>query len=571
MKNYFKIRKLIVLTLIIACSISISVNAQKKLELFNSNALKLNRNLKKTMKPIPFLNYTVKQKKEEPITTPSTDCPGTTVTCTVTRASLEAPIFGSSLFTLPQDLFLGNLFDVTEYKTSGVMNPKLMGTRNKIAVSAFTQSVGGTEPVLIDPTKLQYMSFLTSARAELDKLIGDTRPIESAEYNIESISSEDHMKATLGASYSDPQNYFDFKSSVSSGSAKQYAVLKFIEKSFDVSMDSPTEGLFVSPTTVSSSYGFVSNITYGRFVLLIFETSRTDFDLKATLEGGLNVPGAQAGVNASVELSNVKNTIKVRMVIQGFNANSTYSSLLSNTTMDNSIIEKVNAIIGGAIGTRTAAIPIIITAKNATLVNNSYPEITQKVTFNNVPVDKECVTNYPPSSKRYKYEVSFNKIYSTKAAWSFDEQLYGTLRCYRATAQKGGEVSLQRYNLAQLSKPNHIKIDKEKEYNLKSLIGGLEPMVITFTKPECITEQEFLRNSYLDMGAFLKTVKDPAKDESFNEDSRHKIHKLSGITSNIGPYNNFGNSCNASNQGIICTTTPDGQNFQISYTIKKIE
>ncbi len=570
MKDLIKMKRIIFCVSIFIVCQSETMKAQvKSIESIRKsmqNKVITNKNLK----TLPLLNYEAKNKKVEQTTVPNTDCPGTTTTCTVTRANLEAPIFGSSLFTFPTDLFLGNLFDVNEYKNNGVMNPKLVGTRNKISVSASSQAFGGTEIENINPTRNDYMAFLGRARTQLDKLIGDSNPILSAEYVVESISSEDHMKATLGATYNDPQNFFNFQSSVSSSSSKQFAVIKFVERNFDVAMNDPAEGLFVSPTTISSTFGFVSSITYGRFVLLMFETSRNDFDLKATLEAGLNVPGAQAGANASLSLATVQDKIKVKLVMQGFNANPSYSSLLSGTTMNNSIIEKINTIIGGSMGTRVAAIPIMITAKKATLENFSYPEISQTVTFTNVPVEKSCVVNYPPSAKKYKYEVSFNKIYSTKAGWGFDEQLYGKLYCERVTAAKGGETSSSKFNLADISKPSQIKIDKEKEYNLKSLINGLETKIITFTKPECISEQEFLKNSYIEMNANLKIVKDPAKDENFDVNSRYKKHSLSSINQ-IGPYNNFGNTCNASNQGIICTTTPDGQNFQISYTIKKVE
>lgn len=570
MKDLIKMKRIIFCaSIFIVCqseTMKAQVKSMESIRKSMQNKVITNKNLK----TLPLLNYEAKNKKVEQTTVPNTDCPGTTTTCTVTRANLEAPIFGSSLFTFPTDLFLGNLFDVNEYKNNGVMNPKLVGTRNKISVSASSQAFGGTEIENINPTRNDYMAFLGRARTQLDKLIGDSNPILSAEYVVESISSEDHMKATLGATYNDPQNFFNFQSSVSSSSSKQFAVIKFVERNFDVAMNDPAEGLFVSPTTISSTFGFVSSITYGRFVLLMFETSRNDFDLKATLEAGLNVPGAQAGANASLSLATVQDKIKVKLVMQGFNANPSYSSLLSGTTMNNSIIEKINTIIGGSMGTRVAAIPIMITAKKATLENFSYPEISQTVTFTNVPVEKSCVVNYTPSAKKYKYEVSFNKIYSTKAGWGFDEQLYGKLYCERVTAAKGGETSSSKFNLADISKPSQIKIDKEKEYNLKSLINGLETKIITFTKPECISEQEFLRNSYIEMNANLKIVKDPAKDENFDVNSRYKKHSLSSINQ-IGPYNNFGNTCNASNQGIICTTTPDGQNFQISYTIKKVE
>jgi hypothetical protein len=570
MKHLIKIKRIVLCASLSIVFQNATINAQvKSMESIRKsmqNKVAINKNLKS----LPLLNYVTKSKKTEQTTVTNTDCPGTTTTCTVTRASLEAPIFGTSLFTFPTDLFLGNLFDVNEYKNSGVMNPKLVGTRNKISVSASSQAFGGTEVENINPTRNDYMTFLGRARTQLDKLIGDSNPILSAEYVVESISSEDHMKATLGATYNDPQNFFNFQSSVSASSSKQFAVIKFVESNFNVAMDDPAIGLFVSPTTISSTFGFVSNITYGRFVLLMFETSRTDFDLKATLEAGLNVPAAQAGGNASLNLSTVQDKIKVKLIIQGFNANPSYSSLLSGTTINNSIIEKINAIIGGAMGTRSAAIPIIITAKKATLDNFSYPEISQTVTFNNVPVEKSCIVNYPPSAKKYKYEVSFNKIYSTKAAWGFDEQLYGKLYCERVTASKGGETTSSIINFADILKPSQIKIDKEKEYNLKSLINGLETKIITFTKPECISEQEFLRNSYIEMNANLKIVRDPAKDENFDVNSRYKIHRLNSINQ-IAPYNNFGNTCNATNQGIICTTTPDGQNFQISYSIKKVE
>jgi hypothetical protein len=568
MKNQIKLNQVLIL-LILTFVGQINVVKAQIPKIVNSNA-KLTTNLK-NLRPI-LLNYTIKTEKKETATTPSTDCPGTTVTCTTTRADLTSPLFGTSLFSLPNELFLGNIFDLTEYTSSGTMNSKQLGARNKITVSAYSHSFGGTEPEEINPTNTQYMAFLTRARNALDKLIGDDRPIESAEYKLESITSKDQMKATLGATYSDPQNYFDFGSSVSSSSQKQYVVLKFVEKSFEVAMDDPANGFLVSPTTLSSSLAFVSNIKYGRFALLIFETNRSDFDLKATLEAGLNIPEtAKVGVNASLDLSNVQSNIKVKLVLQGFNANPSYSSLLSKTVLDDSIVDKINEIIGGAIGTREAAIPIVITAKKATLIDNSYPEITQKVTFSNVPISKECVTNYPLSAITYKYKVTFNKIYSTKAGWGGSEQLYGSLRCNMFAASKEG-ISKKTFNLASLSKPNEIELkEKEKEYNLSGLIPGLKPYEVVFTKPECITEKDFLEKSFIDMSAPLYIDRTPgAKDELFKKSSRYKRHYLNKISNKIGPYENFGNSCNAANEGIICTTTADGQNFQISYTIEKI-
>ncbi|MCZ8091615.1 thiol-activated cytolysin family protein [Flavobacterium sp.] len=415
------------------------------------------------------------------------------------------------------------------------------------------------------------MSFLTRARNSLDNLIGDDRPIESIEYNLESITSENQMKATLGANYKDPQNYFNFQSSVSAGNSKQYAVLKFIEKSFDVSMDDPIDGFYQTPTTVNSSYGFVSNVSYGRFVLLIFETDRSDFNLKATLEGGLNASSVEAGINASAEFSTVQNKIKVRLVVQGFNANESYGSLLSApVTLNNTILDKINDIIGGAIGTRAAAVPIVITAKKVNMENDSYPEITQKVTFNNVPIEKNCITNYPPSSSTYKYKVTFHKIYSTDDAWGGSEQLYGSLRCNMVSASKE-ESTKRAYNLASISQPNQFELkEKKKAYDLNVLIKGLQSYIAIYTKPECITEDDFLKKSYIDVTAPLYIDRNPFDDQIFNRSRRYKRHYLKDITDKIGPNNNFGNTCNSANQGIICATTPDGQNFQISYSIEKV-
>lgn len=531
---------------------------------------RITTNLK--LKKIPFTNFKIVKTKTETLPpVNSSDCPGAMVHCTVTREDLESPIFGTSIFTIPNDLFVGNLFDVEVYKNSGVMTPKLLGTRKKITLSASTHSAGGTNPEEIEPSQSKFMSFLTRARNELDILLGDTKPIESAEYNFESIMSKEHLKATLGANYSDPQNYFDFQSSISSGSQKQYVVLKFIERSFDITMDDPINGLLESTATIPSSYGFVSNITYGRFALLIFETSRQDFDLKATLEAGLNGGVAIGGANASAEIENVQSNIKVRLILQGFNADSKYSNLLSSSAiMDNSIITKINEIIGGTLGKRTAAIPIMITAKKATLENNSYPEIIQTISFKNVPVNKSCETKYPESAKTYKYEVSFNKIYSTTAGWGGAEQLYGELRCWKSTAKKTGDNDKKHFALAALTKPNEIEIEKNKVYNLNSLMKNLKSQIITFTKPDCITEKEFLEKSYISMSAYLKIDRNPFKDERFILSSRHKDHYLNTITNTIDPYENFGNNCNSANNGIICAITPDGQNFQISYTIKKI-
>jgi|JI10StandDraft_1071094.scaffolds.fasta_scaffold06473_5 hypothetical protein len=579
MKIQTKIMKLFFTFVIALLGLTTSLQAQgaldKKKQISNTKITKVTDIKKQTFKPLKpiALSYVIKKKNEESTTVPSTDCPGTTVTCTTVRADLESPIFGSSIFTVPTDLFVGNIFDVVDYTNNGTMTPKLLGTRNNITVSAYTHSTGGTQSESIVPTKTEFMAFLNRARNELDVLIGDNRPIESIEYNLENISSENQMKATLGANYKDPQNYFDFQTSASTGSTKQYVVLKFIEKSFDISMDDPMNGFFQTPTTVNSSYGFVSNVSYGRFVLLIFETERNDFNLKATLEGGMNIPGAaEAGVNASAALSTVQNKIKVRLVVQGFNANASYNSLLSSPmTLDNNILTRVNDIIGGAIGTRIAAIPIAINAKKATLENDSYPEITQKVTFNNVPVEKNCKTNFPASSTTYKYKVTFHKIYSTDDAWGSSEQLYGSLRCNMVSATKEGQEKTV-YNLASISEPNQFELrEKKKAYTLSNLIPGLKSYTAVFTKPECITEADFLKRSYIDVTAPLFIDRNPFGDEVFDKSKRYKRHYLNTLTTKISAYENFGNTCNASNQGIICATTPDGQNFQISYSIEKIE
>jgi hypothetical protein len=578
MKNQTQLKRLFFTFYVAFLGFTFSIHAQVTKDLKKQTAIKKSTSIvtnKKIFKPIKplALSYVIKQKNEESTTVPSTDCPGTSVKCTTVRANLESPIFGSSIFTVPTDLFVGNIFDVNDYKNNGTMTPKLLGTRNNITVSAYTHSTGGTQSESITPTKTEFMTFLNRARNELDVLIGDNRPIESIEYNLENISSENQMKATLGANYKDPQNYFNFQTSASTGSSKQYVVLKFIEKSFDVSMDDPMNGFFQSPTTVNSSYGFVSNISYGRFVLLIFETESNDFNLKATLEGGMNIPGAaEAGINASAEFSSVQNKIKVRLVVQGFNANASYNSLLSSPmTLDNSILTKVNGIIGGAIGTRIAAIPIAINAKKATLENDSYPEITQKVTFNNVPVEKNCELIPTLSSTTYKYKVTFHKIYSTNDAWGSSEQLYGSLRCNMVSANKDGHQKAV-YNLANISEPNQFELrEKKKVYILSNLIPGLKSYTAVFTKPDCINEEEFLRRSYLDVTAPLHIDRNPFEDEVFDRSRRYKRHYLNTLNTKVTAYENFGDTCNASNKGIICATTPDGQNFQISYSIEKIE
>lgn len=572
MKKLFKLKHQLFFTAITIVLLSEPMSAQiKSMETIRKSLLN-DKFINKNFKNIPLVNYVVKSKQVNETTVPNTDCAGATTTCTVTRANLEAPIFGSSLFTLPNDLFTGNLFDVNQYKNTGVMDPKIMGVRNKIAVAASTQTFGGSKVEYINPTRNEYMSFLGRARTELDSLIGDSRPILSAEYNYENISSSDQMKATLGATYSDPQNFFNFQSSVSAGSSKQYTILKFVESTFVVAMDDPSEGLFTTPTTVSSSFGFVSKITYGRFVLLIFETNRNDFDLKATLEGGLNVPGASAGVNGSVKLSTVQNQIRVRLVIQGFDANQSYNSLLTGVTMNDNIITRVNQIIGGQIGRRVASIPIMITAKKATLENFSYPEISQTVTFTNVPTEKTCVINYPPSASRYRYEVSFNKIYSTQAGWALDEQLYGKLNCIKHIATKiGSPPSRETITFISLTKPNKITINKKIKYELNSLLRNLRSRTVIFIKPECISEKDFLETSFIEVSADFLIDRSPgADDESFVGEDKFKKHSLKSITSQIGPYENFSESCNNAINGIICATTPDGQNFQISYTIRKL-
>ena len=125
--------------------------------------------------------------------------------------------------------------------------------------------------------------------------------------------------------------------------------------------------------------------------------------------------------------------------------------------------------------------------------------------------------------------------------------------------------------MASISEPNQFELkEKNKSYNLRDLINGLESYTAIFTKPECISDVDFLNKSYLDVSAPLYIDRHPVADQIFKLSKRYKRHYLKDITSKIGPNNNFGDTCNSANYGIICATTPDGQNFQISYSIEKV-
>ena len=216
-------------------------------------------------------------------------------------------------------------------------------------------------------------------------------------WNIQNIYSKAHLKASLGVD-ANVEQFLKAKQNfgMNFSGDLQYAILKFNQKYFDVVIDSPRrpsdyiaedfDTAEVQAGFEGSSPIYVASVSYGRYVLFVFESADLSLDLEQEISASLSVPveGVKLGVGGSGKLDAgfKAGTLRTRGYILGGSAEEAAKSVSSME----GVVNFINS--GGRFSKDSPGRPISYSLK---YLSNGYPvEIVEETAFTKV----ECSEIY---------------------------------------------------------------------------------------------------------------------------------------------------------------------------------
>lgn len=243
--------------------------------------------------------------------------------------------------------------------TEGAYTP-IIAPRKPILISISSTNINGSPTDTIhDPSRL------SSAQAALQRLLSRELTGNGAAAHtkvVEKVYSYNQCRVALGANYSggsfDVSSSFDFTNS----SIKSRYMVKFFQQYYSISVDKPAmPSDFFSETPSPSILGswspvYVSSVKYGRVLLFLLESEKTESEMNAEVEASFNGLVASGGLNASVHLERLQEKSTMKVFVVGGNAQDAVA-INSPDDVENYITQ------GGNFSNQSPGVPIAYTLR----------------------------------------------------------------------------------------------------------------------------------------------------------------------------------------------------------------
>lgn len=255
--------------------------------------------------------------------------------------------------------------------TEGAYTP-IIAPRKPILISISSTNINGLPTDTIhDPSRL------SSAQEALQRLLSRELTGNGAAGHtkvVEKVYSYAQCKVALGANYSggsfDVSSAFDYTNS----SIKSRYMVKFFQQYYSISVDKPAQPSdFFSETPSPSILGswspvYVSSVKYGRVLLFLLESEKTESEMNAEVEASFNGLVASGGVNASIHLERLQEKTTMKVFVVGGNAQDAVA-INSPDDVENYITQ------GGNFSSQSPGVPIAYTLRF--LKDNSVAKVVQ--------------------------------------------------------------------------------------------------------------------------------------------------------------------------------------------------
>jgi Thiol-activated cytolysin len=207
--------------------------------------------------------------------------------------------------------------------TEGAYTPIIV-PRRPVCISLSLSNINGAvKDTIFDPAKRS--SALEARQRLLSRQLKGNAPARVTK-QIEKIYSYEQCKVAVGANYSG----FSFDVAASFGYAntriKSRYLVKFFQEYYSISIDLPAKpsDFFkeVPNASLLGSYSpvYVSNIKYGRVLLFLLESEKSESEMNASIEASFNGFAASGGFNAEYHLKRVMENCSMKLFVVGGSA-----------------------------------------------------------------------------------------------------------------------------------------------------------------------------------------------------------------------------------------------------------
>lgn len=255
--------------------------------------------------------------------------------------------------------------------TTGAYTPIIL-MRKPLCISlSLTNVAGSPKDTIFDASKRS--SAAEGIQRLLNRELKGNAPARLTK-SIEKIYSYQQCKVALGANYNgfgyDVSAAFDYANT----RIRSRYLVKFYQEYYSISIDLPEKpsDFFVSapkPALLGSySPVYVSNVKYGRILLFLLESERTESEMNASIEASFNGFVASGGINAELHLKKVMENCSMKLFVVGGSAPDA-ASIQNASDVDNFIKQGAN------FSNQSPGVPIAYTLRF--LKDNSVAKVIQ--------------------------------------------------------------------------------------------------------------------------------------------------------------------------------------------------
>jgi hypothetical protein len=207
--------------------------------------------------------------------------------------------------------------------TEGAYTPIIVARRPVCISLSLTNINGSVKDTIFEPSKRS--SALEARQRLLSRQLKGNAPARVTK-QIEKIYSYEQCKVAVGANYSG----FSFDIAASFGYAntriKSRYLVKFFQEYYSIGIDLPAKpsDFFkeVPDASLLGSYSpvYVSNIKYGRVLLFLLESEKSESEMDASIEASFGGFAASGGFNAETHLKKVLENCSMKLFVVGGSA-----------------------------------------------------------------------------------------------------------------------------------------------------------------------------------------------------------------------------------------------------------
>lgn len=251
--------------------------------------------------------------------------------CTTQQVNASAS-FSLNFLTNPTEnaIYPGALIYAEDLASGSFSNIKTGKDRAPVEISTSSAVMGVPALTVENPSLSQVRKAMNEIMINQDRGALDVQ----ANFDISEVSSKEELSISLGGRFESATVTANVDFNFDSNSEKTMKVVKFVQKYYTMDIDQPgsPEEVFTNPKDALEVLNsgktplYVSQVTFGRIAYFFMETSLSEQDIKAHLDGEYRSV-ATVGAEADLAHSMKRGETKIKALIIGGNSSGSISAV----------------------------------------------------------------------------------------------------------------------------------------------------------------------------------------------------------------------------------------------------